>query len=173
MRKSFFVGAVLGLLTLVLWVGPASAHAGLSGSDPGDGASLQSLPSTISFTFTENIGNAFVAVTAPDGTTVETSEPSAVDRSVSVEGITDPGQQGVYSASYRVVSSDGHPVAGTITFTVLTGEEVDQVTAAESTPEQGFLDRHLGHVLWGTAAGVVAIFLIVLPLRRRDDPHDA
>ncbi len=169
--RSFLVGAVLGLLTLLLGVGPASAHAGLAGSDPEDGASLQSLPSTISLSFTENIGNAFIAVTAPDGTAVQTSEPSAVDRAVSA-GLTDPGQRGIYTASYRVVSADGHPVAGSITFTVLTGEEVSQVTA-EPMPQQGFFDRHLGHVLWGTLAGVAAIVVIVLPLRRRDDAHDA
>ncbi len=170
--RSLLVAAVLGLLTLVLGVAPASAHAGLSGSDPEDGASLQAAPSTLTFTFTENIGTAFVAVTAPDGSTVQTSEPKAVDRSVTAD-LTDPGQRGTYSASYRVVSADGHPVSGTITFTVLAGEKVEQVVAESSSQPEGFFDRHLGHVLWGVAAAVVAVVLIVLPLRRRDDPHDA
>lgn len=169
--RSLLVGAVLGLLTLVLGVGPASAHAGLAGSDPEDGASLQSLPSTISFSFTENIGNTFVAVTAPDGTPVQASEVSTVDHTVSTD-LTDPDQRGVYTASYRVVSADGHPVAGSITFIILTGDVVSQVPA-ESTQQESFFDRHLGHVLWGTLAGVAAIVLIVLPLRRRDDAHDA
>lgn len=170
--RSLLVAAVLGLLTLVLEVGPASAHAGLSSSDPEDGARLQAVPSTITFRFTENIGTAFLAVTAPDGSTLQTSEPRAVDRSVTAD-VADPGQRGTYSASYRVVSADGHPVSGTITFTVLTGEEVEQVAAGSTVQSDGFFDRHLGHVLWGAAAAVVAVVLIVLPLRRRDDSHDA
>ncbi|MGA9714523.1 MAG: copper resistance protein CopC, partial [Aeromicrobium sp.] len=83
--RSLLVAAVLGLLTLVLEVGPASAHAGLSSSDPEDGARLQAVPSTITFRFTENIGTAFLAVTAPDGSTLQTSEPRAVDRSVTAD----------------------------------------------------------------------------------------
>jgi len=162
--------AVLGLLTLLLGAGPASAHAGLAGSDPEDGARLQTLPSSVTFTFSENVGNAFIAVTAPDGSTVEISAVSAVDREISAT-LTDPDQKGVYSASYRIVSADGHPVAGTITFTVLTGQEVSQV-AVDSTQES-FFDRHLGHVVWGVLAGLAAIALIVWPMRRRDDPHDA
>lgn len=169
MRK-FVVAAVLGLLTLVLGAGPASAHAGLAGTDPEDGARLQAVPASMTFTFTENVGNAFIAVTAPDGSPVETSEVSATDRDVSAT-LADPGQRGTYSASYRVVSADGHPVAGTVTFTVLTGQEVTQV-AVKSTQES-FFDRHLGHILWGSLAGLAAIALMVLPLRRRDDPHDA
>lgn len=170
MRK-FAVAAVLGLLTLLLGAGPASAHAGLAGTDPEDGARLESLPAAVTFTFTENVGNAFIAVTAPDGSPVETSEVSAVDREISAT-LTDPDQRGVYSASYRVVSADGHPVAGTVTFTVLTGQEVTQVDL-ESTRQPGFFDRHLTHILWGSAAGLAAIALIVLPLRSRDDSHDA
>lgn len=169
MRK-FFAIIVLGLMALILGAGPASAHAGLVGTDPEDGARLQSLPSTATFTFSENVGNAFIAVTAPDGTPVTSSKARAVDREVSIE-LTDPGQRGDYSASYRVVSADGHPVSGTMMFTVLTGQEVTQV--AVKPAKQGFFDRHLGHVIWGVLAGVVAIALIVVPLRRRDDPHDA
>lgn len=168
--RRFLVVTVLGLLTLLLGAGPASAHAGLVGTDPEDGARLQTLPGSVTFTFNENVGNAFIAVTAPDGTPVETSAVKAADHEISAT-LTDPGQRGTYAASYRVVSADGHPVTGTVTFDVLTGETVEQV-AVESSGES-FLDRHLAHVLWGVAAGVVAIALIVWPLRRRDDSHDA
>lgn len=173
MRNSFLVAVVLGLLTLVVGVGPASAHAGLSGTDPEDGARLQSMPSTITFTFTENIGNAFVAVTAPDGTAVQVAEPDAVDRRVTAS-LADPEQRGTYSASYRVVSADGHPVAGTVTFDVTTGEQVTQVAAESSQGEsEGFFDRHVNHVIWGGLAGIAALVLILLPLRRSNDAHSA
>lgn len=174
MRK-FFVLAVLGLLVpvvagLALGASPASAHAALAGTDPEDGSSLQTLPETVTFTFTENVGNVNVAVQSPDGAQMQLSDVVAVDNTASAT-LTDPGQRGTYTASYRVVSADGHPISGTVTFDVVTGETVDQV---ETEPvAQGFFDQHTGHIIWGSLAGLAAIALIVWPLRRRDDAHSA
>ena len=173
MRSSlsrFLTAAVLGLLVVLLGAGPASAHAALTGTDPEDGARLQTLPASIEFEFNENVGNVNVAVTAPDGTPVKVSDVKGVDSTASAS-LADPGQRGTYTASYRVVSADGHPVAGSVKFTVLTGEAVQQVDV--ETKQQGFFDRHLGHVVWGVLAGLAALALILIPMRRRDDPHDA
>ncbi len=174
MRK-FFVLAVLGLLVpvvagLVLGATPASAHAALVGTDPEDGSSLEALPETITFTFNENVGNVNIAVQSPDGAQIDLSDVSAVDNTASAT-LSDPGQRGKYTASYRVVSADGHPISGTIKFDVTTGETVDQVDIEPVA--QGFFDRHTGHIIWGSLAGLAAIALIVWPLRRRDDAHSA
>ncbi len=169
MRK-FLVVAVLGLLAAVLGASPASAHAALVGTDPEDGASLQSLPESITFTFNENVGNVNIAVQSPDGTEVDLSDVRGVDNTASAT-LTDPDQRGEYTASYRVVSADGHPISGTVTFTVTTGQTVDQVDVEPVA--QGFFDRHTGHIIWGSLAGLAAIALIVWPLRRRDDAHSA
>ncbi|MGJ9423427.1 copper resistance CopC family protein [Aeromicrobium sp. CF3.5] len=169
MRK-FFVVAVLGLLVSVLGASPASAHAALVGTDPEDGASLQALPDSITFTFNENVGNVNVAVQAPDGSPLELSDVAGVDN-MATATLADPGQRGEYTASYRVVSADGHPISGTVKFMVLTGEAVDQVDIEPVA--QGFFDRHTDHIIWGSLAGLAAIALIVWPLRRRDDAHSA
>ena len=163
-------GILLGLALLVVGVGPASAHAGLVGSDPDSGSSLTEAPTSISFTFNENVGQpAEVAVVAPDGSQAEVSAIRAVDN-VLTATVSDVGQRGTYAASYRVVSADGHPVAGTVTYDVTTGRTVNQVDPPE---EASFIHRHSSHLVWGILAAVVAIALLLAPLRRRHDTDSA
>lgn len=160
--------ALLSLLLLVLGSAPASAHAALVSTNPEDGSSLGTAPSTITLTFNENIRTpAYVAVTAPDGTQVRTPRVTAVDATVTAD-VSDVDKRGRYSASYRVVSADGHPVEGTVHYTVTTGRTVKQV---ETPAQSSFVHRHGGHILWGTLAAVVALGLLLVPLRRRHDSH--
>lgn len=163
-------GILLGLALLVLGSGPASAHAALVGSDPEDGSSLPSAPTSITVEFNENIAQrAFVAVAAPDGTQLAVSNIRAVDRTVTAT-VAAGDQKGRYSASYRVVSADGHPVTGTFTYDVTTGRTVSQVDAPK---EETFIHRHRSHFFWGILAAVIAIALLLSPLRRRDDADSA
>ncbi|MGA8986504.1 copper resistance CopC family protein [Aeromicrobium sp.] len=155
---------VLGIV--VLGSVPASAHSSLVGSDPEDGSTRATVPTSVTFTFTESVGNAAVAVTAPDGSSVKISDLRAVDNTVTAR-VAAADMKGRYSASYRVVSSDGHPVDGTVSFEVTRGRSVTQVDQPE--PET-FLHRHGTHVLWGVVAAVIAIALLLMPLRSRDDP---
>ncbi|MCW2750374.1 MAG: hypothetical protein JWR83_1484 [Aeromicrobium sp.] len=154
----------------MLWTVPASAHAVLVGTDPKDGSALASAPTSISLTFNENIGTpAFIAVRAPDGTKVITSPATAVNRTVSAT-VADVSKRGRFAVSYRVVSADGHPVEGTFHYTVLTGRVVKQVADDAGS---SFVHRHSGHFFWGILAAAIAIALLLMPLRRRDDTHDS
>jgi methionine-rich copper-binding protein CopC len=169
-RNVVIRGAVLGLAVLILGSGPASAHASLVGTDPKDGSSLATAPSTITLTFDENIGNpAYIAVTAPNGSKVDVSDVRAVDNTITGT-VADVDQKGRYTAAYRVVSADGHPVEGTFHYSVTTGRTVTQVETPES---KTFLHRHSAHLFWGILAAAVAIALLLAPLRRRDDKSDA
>ncbi len=162
--------SLLALLCLALGAGPASAHASLVGSDPGDGSSIAAAPRSITFTFNENIGNpAFVAVRAPDGAKVKVSDVSAIDAKVTAI-LAQTDQKGRYTATYRVVSADGHPVEGTIHWTTTTGQTVKQV---DTPKEKSFVHRHRSHFFWGILGGALAIGLLLAPLRGRDDPNDA
>ena len=155
--------ALLSIALLLVGSGPASAHASLVGSDPEDGATLSAAPTAITFTFNENIGNpAYVAVTAPDGSKVKVSEVKAVDREVTAT-LADPDQRGRYTATFRVVSADGHPVEGSIGYSTTTGRTVTQVDPPE---EKAFIHRHSAHLFWGILAAAVAIALLLAPLRR-------
>lgn len=154
---------LLSLALLLVGSGPASAHASLVGSDPEDGATLSAAPSAITFTFNENIGNpAYVAVTAPDGSKVKVSKVKAVDREVTAT-LAESDQKGHYTATFRVVSADGHPVEGAIGYSTTTGRTVTQVDPPE---EKTFIHRHSAHLFWGILAAAVAIALLLAPLRR-------
>ena len=119
--------------------------------------------SAITFTFNENIGSpAYIAVIAPSGTKVDVGDVRAIDNKVTAT-LPDVDQKGRYTASYRVVSADGHPVEGTIHFTTTTGRTVKQVDAPD---EETFIHRHSAHLFWGILAAAVAIALLLAPLRR-------
>jgi methionine-rich copper-binding protein CopC len=152
------VGAVV-----LLAAAPASAHATLIRTDPADGSELATAPRTVSLTFSENVGSAFVAVTAPDGSPVHTSHVRSVDEKVTAS-VASTDQRGRYTLAYRVVSADGHPVSGTITFRTTTGRAVTQ---ADQPSDESFVHRHRSHLVIGILAGLVAIGLILAPLFRR------
>ena len=154
----------------MLWTVPASAHAVLVGTNPKDGASLATAPRTITLTFNENIGTpAFIAVQSPDGKKVTTSKATAIDHQISAT-VADVDKRGRYAVSYRVVSADGHPVEGTFHYSVTTGKVVKQVADDAGS---SFVHRHSGHFFWGILAAAIAVALLLIPLRRRDDTHDA
>lgn len=119
MVRGWFVG-LLAAMALLVAVAPARAHAELESSDPEDGATLASAPASISFTFGEELlleGNAVTLTDVAADTRLEVG-PVVVDGdTVSVEW---PGSSpaGEFRAAYRVVSADGHPINGTITFAV-------------------------------------------------------
>lgn len=162
--------ALLSLTLLLVASGPASAHASLVGSDPEDGAILAAAPAAITLTFNENIGNpAYVTVTAPDGSKVDLGNVRAVDNRVTAT-VADVDQKGRYTAAFRVVSADGHPVEGTIHYTATSGRTVEQVDPPD---EETFIHRHSAHLFWGILAAAVAIALLLAPLRRRDDKKHA
>lgn len=113
---------------------PAAAHAYLVDSSPSDGEPVDEPPAEIVLEFNEAIQPDFaqVAVLDEHEEPLDLAEP-AVD-GPRVHQALDPLAPGSYQVSYRVVSADGHPVSGTVDFTV-TGEAVDGRPAAEPTME--------------------------------------
>lgn len=121
-------------LLLVIGSGPALAHTGLQSSTPADGETLTAAPEVITLTFASAVAPAFaqVAVTGPDGQSV-TSEEVAIDGAVVSQPVSTSGD-GAYVVAYRVVSDDGHPVSGQLTFTLTgTGGAATESAPAEPT----------------------------------------
>lgn len=162
-----FVVAVAGAAMVVLMGGsvPAAAHASLVRTDPAAGATIATAPTEVSLTFTENVGSGYVTVTAPSGERVQTSSVRTVDGVLSAE-VAPSRERGRYTVAYRVVSADGHPVSGEFTFTTTTGRDVKQRNAPT---EEAFIHRHRGHLAIGLAAALLAIGLMLAPLRRGPD----
>jgi methionine-rich copper-binding protein CopC len=97
--------ALVLVLALVAFLGtaiPAQAHADLLLSTPEDGAVLTAAPAEVVLTFSEELLPDTVVVSVAD--VIVTWPP----------GMT--GSQ--YDVNYRVVSQDGHPIEGTVAFTV-------------------------------------------------------
>ena len=143
---------------------PVSAHATLVGSDPEDGASLSSEPATVSVTFNEDVATpAQLQVTAPDGTRLAEGEPT-IDGPTVTQPVGTSGQAGEYTLAYRVVSADGHPVSGELTYDVTSGERTAATSAGD---DESFLERHGLHVALGAGAVLVAAVLLLWPWIRR------
>lgn len=177
------VAALIGLLAL-LGAGPAAAHDVLEGSDPADGSSVATAPSRVTLTFGDapTPNTATITVVGPDGTThYESGAPTSDGEKVSVD-VAPLGAAGRYEIGYRVVSGDGHPVSGALSFTLTTpgpaattaaaappaattAPAVTPSNAAASTPaaDEG------GVPAWPFVllAVVVVVGAVVLVLRRR------
>jgi len=121
-------------LAMLLGSGQAFAHTRLTGSDPADGASLASAPERVSLRFNESMQADFsqVSVTGPVGGAWEAGPVTSEGPTASV-ALRPLGPAGRYEIGYRVVSDDGHPVTGTVTF-VLTGPGPGTVAAVAPAP---------------------------------------
>lgn len=120
--------AVLTFAALLLVAGPASAHDQLLSSDPKDGATLDEQPTSITLTFSApplDTGIE-VALVGPDGTTAKGYDIQVDDKVVTAQ-LAEDLPPGKYDVAWHVVSSDGHPIDGELTY-VLEGE-------AETTAE--------------------------------------
>jgi methionine-rich copper-binding protein CopC len=113
------VAGVAACFALLLGAAPAFAHTRLESSDPADGASLSAAPDTVSLTFSEDVdpGFATITVVGPDGTSYQTGDVTGDGGEVRT-GVSPLGPAGTYEIGYRVVSDDGHPVSGTVAFTL-------------------------------------------------------
>lgn len=110
----------LGLAGAAVAAPPAAAHSDLASSTPADGAQLARPPATVTLRFTDDIEPRFATVTLSAGTGEPAPLPTRVDGStLTAEPPTDTAP-GAWRVAYRVVSDDGHPISGVLTFTVAT-----------------------------------------------------
>ncbi|MFF7793717.1 copper resistance protein CopC [Streptomyces sp. NPDC007991] len=105
---------------LLAGAGPASAHAALTGSDPAQGAVVDTAPARISLTFSEQVAlsDGSLRVLDPEGKRVDAGEPSGVSGTTYAVRLHSGLPDGTYTVAYQVVSADSHPVAGAYTFSV-------------------------------------------------------
>jgi len=129
--------AMLFLLS-VLMAPTASTHADLQVSTPEDGESLEIAPEEIRLTFSEELFEELVEISILDAAgdlystiEVEQTPPPGTDVIFPWPTQAPPGE---YSIAYRVVSADGHPVTGTISFSYA-ATAPEPSTPEPSTPE--------------------------------------
>jgi copper resistance protein C len=122
---------LLCAVTLLFGAAPAFAHTRLQSSDPADGSSLGAGPQRVSLTFNEPMQTGFATLTVigPDGRPYQSGEVTANGGTVSI-GVAPLGPAGRYEIGYRVVSEDGHPVTGSVAFTLTAPGPAAATTAA-------------------------------------------
>jgi copper resistance protein C len=115
------VVTVLTLLAALL-VGTApsaGAHAILVGSEPASGALLDEVPSKVVLEFNEPVETEFgqLQVSDPEGQRLDQEPPTTEGGTVRAP-IAATAVAGEHTIAYRVISADGHPIEGQLTFEV-------------------------------------------------------
>ena len=108
---------LLALLFALISAPPALAHAQLLSTDPVDGAVLAAAPTQVQLTFNEPVSPLAITLIGPDGVDRELLAAASGGQTVTVglpEGLT----RGTQLLSYRVVSTDGHPIGGSLLFSI-------------------------------------------------------
>lgn len=115
------LGAIVGLAALlaaaVVSASPASAHAKLESSSPVDGSTLTATPPEIMLRFNEPIKDGLNEVTVTSGSTDVTDGEVQVEGEAVYQPVKHTMEPGEYTVKYKVVSADGHPVSGSLSFT--------------------------------------------------------
>ena len=148
-RWSLVAAGLLALLALLFTGGTAAAHDVVTGSDPADGATVATAPTQVSVTFDESPqpGLATLTVVGPDGAHHEQGPATTRGDVVSVP-VGPLRAAGAYEIGYRIVSSDGHPVSGSIAFTLTTPSPAGATapgTPAAAAPAAPADPAHAGH----------------------------
>lgn len=173
--------AFLALAVLAVVPAKAGAHAQLVASAPERGARLDAVPAQVSFRFDEPVEAAFGALRVfdPAGTRIDDGTLSRPDGDRTIATRLRSGDDGVYTATYRVVSADGHPVSGGLTFTVgdgggapaeTVGKLLAQQDSGRTTDVAYGVTRAIGYAAIAVALGALAFVLLCW---RRLRPPDA
>ena len=165
MKRGFFVFASLIILVLSS-ITPVFAHASLARSNPAANASLDTPPAEIRLWFSESLEADFSRFNLRD------SSGSVIS---TLQGVRDPNDQtqmmmqtgalpkGLYTVSWRVLSTDGHATEGSFAFgigtVVNTGEAAPSLS--ETIPVESVLVRWINLLSLSLGVGSLAFWIFV------------
>lgn len=120
MRDHLVRSCIQVFLTGILWywlAAVAMAHASLTGAVPADGSVINASPKTLSLSFSELVSPLVLRLILPDGQSKTLETFVLRDRTLEIAA---PGDltAGTHVLAWRVVSEDGHPVAGSTIFSI-------------------------------------------------------
>ena len=119
-QKIVAISAVIALLAPL----PAQAHTSLVSSVPIKNSTIKAMPKTIAMTFDDKLikiagkNVSKFSVVGPDGKEIKLGPITLTNQIISAAVLEPKPKPGVYKINYRVISGDGHPVSGTIKFTL-------------------------------------------------------
>lgn len=129
-------GGLLALIMLCIVMAStnqAFAHAALIKTDPADGAILAQAPTQFSLTFSEPVSPLVLTLVKPDGTPVALTSFRLSDQTVEIDN-PQALKSGTHVLSWRVISADGHPVGGSLLFSIGAASEPPAVSEAVDWP---------------------------------------
>ncbi|SDH60392.1 hypothetical protein SAMN05216553_13417 [Lentzea fradiae] len=140
---------------------PAAAHNALISSDPKDKASLEAGPSTVTLTFDQDVQggqgiNTISVVDANGGHYEVPGDPTIKDNAVTAK-VNALGKAGEYKIGYRILSADGHPVSGELTFTLTKDGTGTPTTPANADASAGDSGSDGGLPIWVWIVGAVVL----------------
>ncbi|WP_291868159.1 copper resistance protein CopC [Bradyrhizobium sp.] len=146
------------LLSVLCLANGASAHATLVSTEPGDGSILALAPRSVQLRFNEPVTPVVVSVIDAAGKTRDDATMRVAGDTI-VIALPDNLPRGTQVVSYRVVSEDGHPVAGSMVFSIgaATGAVANDTT---SGPIDGLIWLARLGVYLGLFAGVGGAFFM-------------
>lgn len=126
-----------------LTAAPASAHTDLAESDPKAGARLDAPPAAVTLTFTESMSPRLATMTLRVGTTnlgemdVRQGDTTiALVAAVPLDQVPTSASPQTWSVSYRVTSTDGHPVEGNLSFQTAPSPQPSNQPSDQPSEEQ-------------------------------------
>ncbi|GIF06725.1 copper resistance CopC/CopD family protein [Actinoplanes siamensis] len=171
------LGLLIGMLGVLFSAGPASAHAALVSSDPNNGNIVPDAPNKVTLTFSESVQliSGKIQVLAPDGSRADQGDPTVDGATVTIP-LRSGGGRGTYLVTYRVISADTHPVAGTITYSVGAASATPTADGAEDVKVDPLvralipIGKYLGYAGLVLLVGPVLVLALLWPQRlsRRD-----
>lgn len=149
------------VLAILLWLpmtSAAFAHASLTATEPQDGTVVATPPAIMSLSFSEPVAVTTLHLTKPDGSSASLDKFVLRDRTLEITPPDGLGS-GTYVLSWRVVSEDGHPVGGSIVFSIgqPSATPTTQIEAVDWTVRAGLLTGKVGLYL-GLSFGIGGVF---------------
>lgn len=149
------------LLCLLAWAWTPLAwgHASLLSSVPPRGAVLDQGPATVELEFSEPVSATVMRLVTPDGQ-IHALPPT--DNRGTAVSISVPEQtgDGTYLLNWRVVSADGHPIGGTLDYSIGGPAESASARSAEQSLDAAASTRHF--LIWLVRwLGYLCLFFVV------------
>lgn len=145
----------LFFLAAAIWLSlsaTAFAHAALIAAEPADGEVIGAAPSQFLLTFSEPVSALALKLIGPDGSRTPLTRSTLRENRLDIEAPADLSS-GTHVLSWRVISADGHPVAGSVVFSIGAPSTVPPVV--ETT-----LDWPVRVAVW---SGKLALYLGLFP----------
>lgn len=163
--------ALVGAWALIVPAGSASAHSSLISSRPAASSVQSQPPGSVELVFDQDVDTAYAQIAVTVGGASPIPLTPDIDGQTVRADLAATGAErqsagaALWSIGYRVVSGDGHPISGVMSFTVGDGPLAEAVAAQPVSSDGSGIPQVL--TLFGSLAVLAALVYAVVRWRRR------